>query len=302
MQKKQKNVLARVYASVFLSSICSGAGFVFMKNALDVFPTPWFIFWRFFISVLLLLPFLGRKIISAPRTTIVNGVIAGVLFFAATMIQSAGIAKVAAGKSAFINSLSVVLIPLIQSFISRKSPPPRVVVGCILCFIGMAALTGLRGSGISGGTGELMVLAGTCIFAFEMFFFKHAAKIGNPHQLSLVMFAVLSALSLPFALAAPLPESPSFSGVAGVLYAAVMMNICMVMVTNNALRYISPTSVSVISSTQAIYGAFFGFLLRGEIITFQFVLSGCAMFVGIMTVLSAQKARGTFDTNLKSKA
>jgi len=285
--KPGSKTLVYVYLSVFLGTVCGGAGFVFMKDALDAFSIAWFIFLRFFISVLVLFPILRKELTpTAIKPILRDAVIVGTLFFIATMIQSAGIAKIGAGKSAFINSMSVVLIPAIQAVLVWHLPSPRVMVGCILCMGGVAALSGVSPSGFSGGRGEIDVFVGTCIFACGMFFTKHAANHGNPRLFSFIMFAVIAIWSLPFAAAGDLPADVGPRAVIGVLYTALLMNIAMIMVNNHSLKYISPTSLAVMQSTMAVHGAFFGFLLRDEIITWNFVLCGLAVISGILIVLS----------------
>jgi drug/metabolite transporter (DMT)-like permease len=64
-----------------------------------------------------------------------------------------------------------------------------------------------------------------------------------------------------------------------------MMNIFMIMASNNALRHVPSTNVSVVGSTQAIYGAIFGALLLGESLTCQFILSGILVLSGIAVVI-----------------
>lgn len=286
-QTSSKKILFLVYASLFFSAIFGGAGFVFMKNALAVFPTTWFVFWRFFLSVVFLAPFLAKSSWRAPRHTLIDGVIVGVLFFAATLVQLQGIARTDAGRSAFINSTAVVLVPILQAFILRRVPSWTVVSGCLLCLFGVGFLALQNISGQADGRAEMLVFAGTCIFALQTIFFKRAARTSDPHVLSFIEFLTISLLALPLALTYPCPWTAGARAWNGVFYAAIMMNIAMVMVANNALRYITPTSMVVLGSMQSVYGALFGVLLLGESVTWQLMLSGCAILGGILVSISS---------------
>lgn len=291
-QNASSKVLFLVYCSVFLSAVFGGAGFVFMKHALAAFPIPWFIFWRFFISVVVLLPFMAAKILAAPRQTIRDGVIIGTMFFVATMIQSKGIAGTDAGRSAFINSTSVVIVPLLQALLTRTMPSSKVFAGCLLCLSGVGILTLPQAAAHADQGAEAWVFAGTCIFAYQMIFFRRAAQRGDPGIVSFVQFATLAIWALPTALFfSPSPVIEGYKGIGGILYTGIMMNIAMIMVSNNALRYISPTSLTVIASMQAMYGALFGSLMLGEKITVQLILSGCVILIGILTVILPPPAR-----------
>jgi drug/metabolite transporter (DMT)-like permease len=290
-QKNNKTVF-QAYGMVLMSAVFGGAGFVFMKNALDVFSIPWFIFWRFFITVLVLAPFLWRKILDASRQTWKDGLAIGVLFLLATLIQSDGIARTGAGRSAFICSTGIVMIPILESLMTGKKPSLRMVTGCLLCFIGVGILTWPGMDAIQNGTkdasgkwADLEVFIGTIVFALRTVFLKRVARRNIPNVVSFVEFIALTLMVLPIAAFYPLPVISGFHGVGGILYTALMMNIAMIMVINNALRFISPTSVTVIRSTEAIYGALFGCWLLGEELTTQLIVSGAVILSGVLIVV-----------------
>ena len=291
-----------VYGSVFLSTALGGAGFAFMKNGLQVFSTSWFVFLRFFISFLLLVPFLWKRTSGSPRHTLKDGLLIGGLFFAATQIQIQGIAGTDAGRSAFINSASVVLVPIFEAFLARRRPSLKILAGCFLCFagVGLLALPKMAGHS-SGGTAELLVFLGTFIFACQTIVFKRAVHRSSANVLSFVQFGTIALLALPFALMSPFPAFDGFKGWDGVLYAAVAMNLAMLMISNNALRFISPTAFAVIGSMQSVYGALFGNLMLGEKITLQLVVSGSMILSGIVIViLASSRPAGSAPVSAKS--
>ncbi|MDR1621924.1 MAG: DMT family transporter [Synergistaceae bacterium] len=123
---------ALIYGSVLLTAAFGGAGFVFIKESLTVFSAAWFTFWRFFLSAAALFPFLAKKSWAAPHA-LKDGFVVGFLFCAATLIQLQGIAGTDAGRSAFINSASMVIVPILQYLQARKMPSVKTVVGCLLC-------------------------------------------------------------------------------------------------------------------------------------------------------------------------
>jgi drug/metabolite transporter (DMT)-like permease len=268
--------------------VFGGAGFVFMKNALAAFPTIWFIFWRFFLSTLILFPFLARKARTLTKQTLTDGFVVGGLFFAATLVQVQGIARTDAGRSAFINSTSMVVVPVLQALSARRLPGFQTLIGCFVCLFGVGLLTLSKATGQGDGRAEMLVFAGTCLFAYEIVVFGRRVQRNDPNLLSLVEFATIALLALPGALFVPHPAAAGKAW-GGVVYAAVMMNIAMIMVHNNALRRLPATNVSVIGSTQALYGALFGALMLNESVTGDFVLSGCLILSGIMLVIFAPR-------------
>ncbi|MDR2137606.1 MAG: hypothetical protein LBO68_04885, partial [Synergistaceae bacterium] len=65
-------------------------------------------------------------------------------------------------------------------------------------------------------------------------------------------FFTLALLAFPPALLSPWPSSVTFSGVWGVLYMGLVMNVAVLMAVNSVLRVLSPTGATVILSTQAL--------------------------------------------------
>jgi drug/metabolite transporter (DMT)-like permease len=277
-----------LYCALFLCSVFGGAGFVFMKNALAEFPAIWFIFWRFFLSTLILLPFLAKKARTLSKQTLKDGFVVGGLFFVATFVQVQGIARTDAGRSAFINSTSMVVVPMLQALAARRLPGFRTLLGCFVSLSGVGLLTLSKAAGRGDGGAEMLVFAGTCLFAYEIVVFGRRVQRNDPNLLSLVQFGTIALLAFPAAL---FGAHPAAGGRAwgGVVYAAVMMNIAMIMVHNYALRRLPPTNVSVIGSTQALYGALFGALLLNEAVTRNFVVSGCLILSGIMLVIFSSR-------------
>ncbi|MDR2175307.1 MAG: DMT family transporter [Synergistaceae bacterium] len=280
----------RVYCSLFLCSVFGGAGFVFMKNALAAFPSAWFIFWRFFLSTLVLFPFFAKKIRTLSKQTLTDGFVVGGLFFAATLVQVQGIARTDAGRSAFINSTSMVIVPMLQALSARRLPGFQTILGCFVCLFGVGLLTLSKVTGKGDGAAEMLVFAGTCLFAYEVLVFRRRVQRNDPNLLSFVEFGTIALLALPAALFSAHPAADGRAW-GGIVYAAVMMNIAMIMVRNSALRRVSATNVSVVNSTQALYGTLFGALLLGEPVTRGFVVSGCLILSGIMLVIFAPRPR-----------
>ena len=186
----------------------------------------------------------------------------------------------------------MVVVPMLEALTGRRLPGFQTSLGCFICLFGVGLLT-LSKAAERGDVGaETLVFAGTCLFAYEAVVFRQRVQRNDPNLLSLVQFGIIALLALPAAL---FTVHPAANGKAwgGVVYAAVMMNIAMIMVHNNALRRVPATSVSVFGSTQALYGAMFGALLLNESITWNFVVSACLILSGIMLVIFAPRPAQT---------
>ena len=89
------------------------------------------------IAILRAVP--DRKGSAAPKapvkTTVIGGIICGVIFFAASSLQQLGITMTTVGKAGFITALYVVIVPVISVFVYRKTSL-KVWLCCITAVVG----------------------------------------------------------------------------------------------------------------------------------------------------------------------
>jgi len=97
------------------------------------------------------------------RHLIFCGVICGILLFAACSLQQLGLLYTTAGKSGFITSFYIILVPII-GLLFRKEASPFIWLSVVLAICGLYLLCG--GGAFSIGKGELLTLAAPWSFRF----------------------------------------------------------------------------------------------------------------------------------------
>lgn len=209
-----------------------------------------------------------------------GGLAAGAVLFAAAAFQQAGIASTTAGKTGFITSLYVVLVPILGLAVGLR-PPLVVWLGAILAVVGLYFLT------IEGGfvmsRGDLLVLAGAVMWAVHFLVLGRFSPGRDPVRLAFVQFVTCAALSMAAAL---LLEQPTADGLRAAAVAILLSGIFSIGVGYTlqvaAQRHAPPADAAIILSLEAVFAVIGGWLLLDEQLT-QRALFGCAlMLAGIL--------------------
>lgn len=224
--------------------------------------------------------FAASSVIPRRSSLLWGGLVAGAVLFAAAAFQQAGIASTTAGKTGFITSLYVVLVPLLGLAVGIR-PPFVVWVGAVLAVVGLYFLT-IEGE-FAMSRGDLLVLAGAVMWAVHFLVLGRFSPGLDPVRLAFVQFVTCAALSTTAAL---LLEHPTADGLRAAAAAILLSGIFSIGVGYTlqvaAQRHAPPADAAIILSLEAVFAVVGGWLLLDEQLT-QRALFGCAlMLAGIL--------------------
>jgi len=92
---------------------------------------------RFLLGALAVLPFVRR--FDIPKQYLPWAVITGVVLFAGSALQQAGIKTTTAGNAAFITGLYVVIVPILMMLFTKKPAPLITWVAAVMAVIGRSS-------------------------------------------------------------------------------------------------------------------------------------------------------------------
>lgn len=216
---------------------------------------------------------------AAWRAALVPGVLVGLMLTGGQTLQQLGVERTTAGHAAFITGLYMVLVPLAGVLFGQRTTL-FTWLGIALAVPGLFLLTW---SGGSIGVGDLMVLAATGFWTFQILGVGHYAGLVDPVRLSLVQFGVMAVVSHVVALVA---EPDAFAGLVpalgAVFFAGVLSTGVAFTLQVLGQRHAKASIAAMIMSLEALWGAVGGALFLGERLT----ASGCAgaalMMAGIL--------------------
>lgn len=263
-------------ALLLLVTTLAAGGWIFSKEALAGMPPLLFIGTRFLLAGVILLGFAWPTLRHLPARRIRRGLLVGVLFSAAIAFWVLGLHHSQhLGESAFINSLGILLVPVVARLLFGDRPPRSTWVALPVALLGFALLSLNAGFNVEASQ-LLMVCAALC---FALLINVNTRVVRNVPALPLTTLqlisvgVVLTGLSLVVE-HQPLALSPSILGwlMTSVLLASSLRFFLQI----KAQSMTTPSHAAVILMLEAVWTALFAAWWFGETMT-ALQLLGCSL-------------------------
>ena len=205
------------------------------------------------------------------------GIPVGLAMFVGVTLQQVALLYTTAGKTAFITTVYIVLVPLAAVLLGQRV---RAVQwgGAVLAFAGVYFLSAHGETTIN--TGDLLVLICSFFWMAQILLIDRYARAVDAIELCFMQMIVCTVGS---AVLAAIYESFAWSDIWGaavpILYAGLFS--CGVAYTCQILgqAYVEPTQAAILMSTEAIFAAVAGWIVLGETMS-GVQLLGCALLLG----------------------
>lgn len=275
------------FAALLAMTAAWGSTFFLIKDVVSRIPVGDLLAVRFAIASVALLLIAGRRL-RMSRETVRRGVLLGVLYGIAQLLQTAGLAQTAASVSGFITGLYVVATPLLSALILRTRIPGTTWLAVGLATVGLGVLS-LQGFSI--GYGELLTLASAIVYAGHIVALGRLSTRDTALSLSLVQMITITVVcglaALPGGIT--LPASPTDWWI--VLYLAVVAGAMTMVLQTWAQARIDATRAAVIMAMEPVWAAGFAVAFGSESITVRMVIGGAAILAAMYLVELAPRWR-----------
>lgn len=266
---------------LLLVALIWGTTFPIVKTALvDVEPM-WFLAIRFAFAALLLMPFFARSLLNAPVSTWKDGIIIGIFLFAGYTFQTVGLTTTTASKAAFITGLYVVIVPVINTVLTKRWPGARITLGVLSAVVGLALLS-LEGR-LVPELGDVLVLFCAFCFAFHIIAVAAWSPRHNAGALTTIQIATASVLSL---IASLLFETPTL-GLSAPAWRAIMLTGFVAtsvafLIQNSVQKFTTATHAAIIMALEPVFAVTFSYLWLGEMLQRRGAIGAVLMFSGML--------------------
>ena len=215
------------------------------------------------------------------------GIPVGFAMFVGVTLQQVALLYTTAGKTAFITTVYIVLVPLAAVLLGQRV---RAVQwgGAVLAFAGVYFLSAHGETTIN--TGDLLVLICSFFWMAQILLIDRYARAVDAIELCFMQMIVCTVGSAALAaIYESFAWSDLWSAAVPILYAGLFS--CGVAYTCQILgqAYVEPTQAAILMSTEAIFAAVAGWIILGETMS-GVQMMGCALLLG--GALMAQ-VRGT---------
>ena len=282
------------------TTLAWGATFVMVKEGLHDAPPFAFGSYRFLIASLCSLLIVREHVFDVTYNEIKGALWCGFFLFCGYAFQNFGLwenelyVSTTPSKSAFITSISILMVPLML-FISRiQQVSPRLWSGIVLATVGLYLLLDPAGDGISPG--DFFTFGCAICFAIHIIIQDRYAKtkisVSRFFFFQVVVVMVLSFLCSAFFDNQPINWTPKL--INALLMTGIIATTIAIMIMVWAQQILNPAETALIFSLEPVFAAVFSWLFIGEMLGFW------GWVGGILVVLAVIWSEGKFTNSRNS--
>ena len=209
------------------------------------------------------------------RDLLLGGLVTGTALCLASNFQQLGIASSTVGKSAFITTLYIVMVPLLGIFFKKKLSL-QIWSGVILSMTGLYLLC-MKNEAFVLGTGDIYLLLCAFFFTIQITAIDYFAPKVNAVALSIMQFLVTAVLSGIGMLFHALPNwDDIFNAAIPLLYAGVLSSGIAYTFQIIGQKHLSATVASLLMSLESVFATLAGWFVLKEVLSTQ-ELIGCGL-------------------------
>lgn len=229
----------------------------------------------FIIAGLIFLP----KMLRVNIKTILYASIQGFLLFSVFALSIYGLKTTSAGNAGFILSLTVVLVPIITSFMEKRLPSRAVSFAVVATMIGITILT--FNESLAFSLGDILVAIAALCYSIYIILNSRFTKDVESISYGVYQLGVAGLFGAFFTMIFESPKLPSTSsGWVAILGLGIICTAFCFVAQAVVQQYTTPTHTGLIFSLEPIFAAIFAMIFLGEGLTSQLVIGGAFILIG----------------------
>ncbi|WP_270889128.1 DMT family transporter [Pedococcus sp. 5OH_020] len=276
-------IAASRLATLLLVSVTAvwGSTFFLIRDLVAHVPPADFLAVRFAIAAVVMAPLFRRQTMALDQRELVIGLILGVLYGLAQLLQTIGLEHTDASVSGFVTGTYVVLTPLLGALLLRDRVPGATWVAVGLATAGLAVLS-LQGASV--GLGEALTLAAAALYALHIIGLGRYSTAAAANGLATVQAFVITVVTLVGALPGGVTLPATGRQWASLLYMALVAGAVALWAQTWAQSQLSATRAAIVMTMEPVFAAFFAVLFGGESLTGRMVLGGVLVLTAMYVV------------------
>lgn len=277
-------------ANLILATVSMGWGlsYLFMKLLVDTISPFTIIALRFGIAFIVMLAIFYKKIIRVDAKTLKYSAIVGALLCGIFITLLYGMKDITASSAGFLTSTTVILVPILQTFLTRKWPGQKIILGVAIVSIGLALLT--IGDDFTLALGSLYCLMAAFLYAVHIIVTNHYAQEGDTLQLGVYQ---LGFTALMATIGAFIFETPALPHEAihwfAILGLALICSAFGFVMQSIAQKYTTPENTGFLFSLEPIFASIFAFIFLHENMGLKGYFGASLILAGVFIASSTSK-------------
>ena len=267
---------------LILVTIIWGVTFILVKQALNDCPPFFFATLRFGLATILAIALANRKLFLLTNNEIIGGIVCGFFLFLGYGFQNFGLMNTTASKSAFITSVSVLLVPILLVMFNLQQVKWRIWIAVLLATLGLYLLILPGGNGLNLGD----ILTSGCALGFALHIIAQDIYIKKGIRL-LPFFCVQSGFVTLFSFVnAQIFESSAIIWsdrlFAAIIITGVLATFAAFLIMIWAQKILNPSETAIIFSVEPLAAALFATVFGGEILGLWGWIGGGLVCLAVM--------------------
>jgi len=265
-------------------AIVWGSSFFSIKIVLMTLPVTDFLAVRFAISTVILMAVFHRSW-RMKRSTLIHGLVLGVIWAVAQLLQTAGLARTSASLSGFITGLYVVFTPVLGFLMFRARVTRWVWLAVALATVGLAALTLRPQAGTIIGLGELLTVGCAVVYAMHIAVMGRWSTAREVAGLTLAQSWSMMVIFIIAALPGGISLPSTGTDWAWMIYLSVMVGAVSLLIQTWAQGHMDASKAAVIMCSEPLWATFFAIIFGGERPNWIFAVGAAAILAAMYLVI-----------------
>lgn len=218
---------------------------------------------------------------SAIVGAILCGIFIGLLY---------GVKATTASTAGFLTSTTVIIVPILQAFITRKMPSNKIILAVIVVSVGLLLLT--DGNIFAFKFGSQYCLLAALLYAIHIIVTNHFAQEVDTLQLGIYQLGFSTAYAIAGTFIFEMPELPHTSVQwLAVLGLALICSAYGFVMQPIAQKYTTPESTGFLFSLEPIFSAIFAFIFLNENMGLKGYFGAVLILAGVFIANSNYKLK-----------
>lgn len=268
--------------SLLVISMVWGAGMPVMSLALQHVGPYTLMVSRYSIATIILLPFVLKRIGTAPKTSVIGGALIGLSMFVGSLLQTIALLYTTPSKAGFLTGLYSIFVPVITAIIYRKLPDIKTVFAVGISLLGLAVMSLEGPAGVN--IGDVLLVISAVAYAFQILLVGKYSKSEHILETTFIQMLVVSVLSIVPSLVKEQFHIPMNSAsILSILYMSVFSTVIAYMVQNKMQPYTDPTHAAIIFLSEPVFVAIFSIFV-GDVLTLRTLIGGVFIMLGMLAI------------------
>ena len=229
-----------------------------------------------------------KKVIRVDAKTLKYGAILGALLCGIFIALLYGVKHTTASTAGFLTSTTVILVPILQIFITRKLPSKKIVWGVLIVTTGLALL--LIGDDFNIASGAYYCLVAALLYAIHIIVTNRFVRKVDALQLGIYQlgFATLFATIGTFLFETPVLPNSTIHWFA-ILGLALICSAYGFVMQPIAQKYTTPENAGFLFSLEPIFSAILAFIFLHENMGLQGYFGALLILAGVLIANATSK-------------